>query len=118
MMKELEKRMAAADFVGKEFMAGAKTYKVAKADNFSYTDPIDGSVSQHQVESLVGFFSLFFFSNFLNGDFSSTLHFHPPAWLDPTSRPMTHFILTFDRRHDMEAPLPFKKCPHTSKQGW
>jgi hypothetical protein len=61
MMKELEKRMAAADFVGKEFMAGAKTYKVAKADNFSYTDPIDGSVSQHQVESLVGFFSLFFF---------------------------------------------------------
>lgn len=36
-------------FVGKKFSSGDKTYEVAVADNFAYTDPVDGSVSKNQV---------------------------------------------------------------------
>lgn len=35
-------------FLGKEYKAGDKSFTVAAADNFSYTDPIDGSVAQKQ----------------------------------------------------------------------
>lgn len=48
MMDTLEKRIIAADFAGKEFSSGGKTYKVRQADNFSYNDPIDKSVSTKQ----------------------------------------------------------------------
>ncbi|XP_035698303.1 phosphoglucomutase-1-like [Branchiostoma floridae] len=48
MMANVEQLITAADFVGKEFSHGDKTYKVAKGDNFKYTDPIDGSVSTKQ----------------------------------------------------------------------
>ncbi|XP_066298622.1 phosphoglucomutase-1-like isoform X1 [Branchiostoma lanceolatum] len=48
MMANVEQLITGADFVGKEFSHGEKTYKVAKADNFMYTDPIDGSVSTKQ----------------------------------------------------------------------
>ena len=34
---------------GKEFTAAGKTFKVAKAENFEYTDPIDKSVTKKQV---------------------------------------------------------------------
>ncbi|XP_038049648.1 phosphoglucomutase-1-like [Patiria miniata] len=37
-----------ATFIGREFAEGDKTYKVAKADDFEYTDPIDSSVSKKQ----------------------------------------------------------------------
>lgn len=48
MMATLEKTITDASFVGKDFSAGGKTYKVKLGDNFSYNDPIDKSVSTKQ----------------------------------------------------------------------
>jgi len=39
--------------IGKEFTAGGKTFKVAKTEDFEYTDPIDKSVAKKQVEMLI-----------------------------------------------------------------
>lgn len=49
MIKDLEAAMFDPSFVGKKFSSGDKTYDVAVADNFAYTDPVDGSVSKNQV---------------------------------------------------------------------
>ena len=49
MMADLDTLVADASFIGKTFTHGDKTFKVAKADNYGYTDPIDGSVSKKQV---------------------------------------------------------------------
>ncbi|XP_060533837.1 phosphoglucomutase [Cylas formicarius] len=48
MMKQLEGLIASGTLVGKSYSAGNKTYKVEKADNFSYVDPIDNSVAKNQ----------------------------------------------------------------------
>ena len=48
MMTELEKLMSSPDFVGKVFKSGDKQYTVSVADNFSYKDPIDGSLTTKQ----------------------------------------------------------------------
>lgn len=48
MMDKLEKTITDPSFVGKDFSFGGKTYKVKVADNFSYTDPVDKSVSSKQ----------------------------------------------------------------------
>ncbi len=39
-------------FIGKSYSYQDKTFKVAKADNFGYTDPIDSSISTKQVNLL------------------------------------------------------------------
>lgn len=49
MIKDLETAMFDPSFVGKKLSSGDKTYEVAIADNFAYTDPVDGSVSKNQV---------------------------------------------------------------------
>lgn len=49
MIKDLEAAMFDPSFVGKKLSSGDKTYEVAVADNFAYTDPVDGSVSKNQV---------------------------------------------------------------------
>lgn len=51
MIATLEKSIANPEFVGKEYTSGGKTYKVKVADNFSYTDPVDKSVSTKQASS-------------------------------------------------------------------
>ncbi|KFO23187.1 phosphoglucomutase-1 isoform X1 [Fukomys damarensis] len=48
MMKDLEALMLDRSFVGKQFSANDKMYTVEKADNFEYSDPVDGSVSKNQ----------------------------------------------------------------------
>uniref|UniRef100_A0A1A9W7M1 phosphoglucomutase (alpha-D-glucose-1,6-bisphosphate-dependent) n=1 Tax=Glossina brevipalpis TaxID=37001 RepID=A0A1A9W7M1_9MUSC len=48
MMAYLENIISDLSFVGREFTAGGKTYKVKMADNFSYTDPVDKSVATKQ----------------------------------------------------------------------
>lgn len=53
MMTALEKCITDAAFVGRAYTSGGKTYKVKVADNFSYTDPVDKSVSTKQVRYLV-----------------------------------------------------------------
>lgn len=48
-IKDLETAMFDPSFIGKKFSSGDKSYEVAVADNFAYTDPVDGSVSKNQV---------------------------------------------------------------------
>lgn len=49
MIADLQQTMFDKAFVGQKFSSGDKTYEVEKADNFEYTDPVDGSVSKGQV---------------------------------------------------------------------
>lgn len=49
MMDHLNAYVGDESNIGKVYSAKDKTYKVAKADNFSYTDPVDNSVSKNQV---------------------------------------------------------------------
>ncbi len=53
MMADLDALVLDPAFVGQSFSHGDKTFKVAKADNYGYTDPIDGSVSKKQVRAVV-----------------------------------------------------------------
>ncbi|XP_064477011.1 phosphoglucomutase-1-like [Ornithodoros turicata] len=48
MLDALEKKITAAGFVGSQLTADNKSFKVARADNFSYTDPVKGFVSTKQ----------------------------------------------------------------------
>lgn len=48
MMDVMEKTITDPAFAGKSFSAGGKSYTVKVADNFSYNDPIDKSVSTKQ----------------------------------------------------------------------
>lgn len=49
MMTDLETLMNDPQFIGSVHQYEEKSYVVALADNFSYTDPIDGSLSSKQV---------------------------------------------------------------------
>ncbi|XP_064624712.1 phosphoglucomutase-1-like [Lineus longissimus] len=48
MMANLNAMVSEPDIVGNTLSYGEKSFKVALADNFSYTDPIDNSVSKNQ----------------------------------------------------------------------
>ncbi|XP_052104503.1 phosphoglucomutase-1-like isoform X2 [Mytilus californianus] len=48
MMDNLNKKADDGSLKGQTFSSGGKSYKVAITDNFSYTDPIDKSVSKNQ----------------------------------------------------------------------
>ncbi|XP_043941491.1 phosphoglucomutase-1 isoform X1 [Protopterus annectens] len=48
MMADLESMMLDRSFIGQKFSAGDKVYVVDKADNFEYSDPVDGSISRNQ----------------------------------------------------------------------
>ena len=49
MMENLNKFVADSSVIGQVHSSGDKTYTIAKTDNFSYTDPVDKSVSKNQV---------------------------------------------------------------------
>lgn len=49
MMKDLEAVMFDRSFIGQKLAVGDKVYTVEKADNFEYSDPVDGSISRNQV---------------------------------------------------------------------
>ena len=51
MMANLNALLNDSSFIGKQFSQAGKTFTLAKADNFEYTDPIDGSVSKGQVQA-------------------------------------------------------------------
>lgn len=64
MIKHLETVMFDKAFVGKKLSSGDKTYEVAIADNFAYTDPVDASVSKNQVRNLlISFLSIISWSS-------------------------------------------------------
>ncbi|KAL4236477.1 Phosphoglucomutase-1 [Mactra antiquata] len=48
MMKNLNCFVADSGNINKSFTSGDKTYTIEKIDNFSYTDPVDASVSKNQ----------------------------------------------------------------------
>ena len=48
MMQRMNELISSSDFVGKQFKSGDKEYTVAIADDFSYKDPIDGSLTTKQ----------------------------------------------------------------------
>lgn len=49
MMLDLEVIITDRAFIGQTFTVGDKTYEVERADNFEYSDPIDGSITKNQV---------------------------------------------------------------------
>ena len=49
MMENLNSFVADSSHIGQDYSSGEKTYRLAKADNFCYTDPVDNSVSKNQV---------------------------------------------------------------------
>lgn len=55
MMANLNAYVADQSNIGKVFTSGDKSYTLAKADNFSYTDPVDHSISKNQVRKKRGF---------------------------------------------------------------
>lgn len=55
MMANLNAYVADQSNIGKVFTSGDKSYTLAKADNFSYTDPVDHSISKNQVSKKRGF---------------------------------------------------------------
>ena len=52
-LREMVSEANVSSFINKEFNNGGKSYQVAKADDFEYTDPIDGSVTKKQVGIVV-----------------------------------------------------------------
>lgn len=58
LMTFVESQMPA--FIGQKFTANNVSFVVTKADNFEYTDPVDGSVSKKQV-------GIYLITPFLNG---------------------------------------------------
>lgn len=48
MMRAFEETITAPGFVGSSHGSGERTFVVALADNFSYTDPVDGAVARGQ----------------------------------------------------------------------
>lgn len=48
MMDNLDVFVADSANIGQSYSSGDKTYTIAKIDNFSYTDPVDASVSKNQ----------------------------------------------------------------------
>ncbi|KAM6948995.1 phosphoglucomutase-1-like [Aplochiton taeniatus] len=48
MMEDLEIMMVDKSFAGQRFAVGDKVYRVERADNFEYTDPINSSISRNQ----------------------------------------------------------------------
>uniref|UniRef100_A0A8C2KX10 Phosphoglucomutase 1 n=1 Tax=Cyprinus carpio TaxID=7962 RepID=A0A8C2KX10_CYPCA len=53
MIDHLQTTMSDKAFLGQKFSSGDKTYQVEKADNFEYTDPVDGSVSKGQCHMII-----------------------------------------------------------------
>ncbi|XP_061098308.1 phosphoglucomutase-1-like isoform X2 [Conger conger] len=51
MIKDLEALILDKAFIGQKFSARDKIYEVEKADNFEYSDPVDGSISRNQVRA-------------------------------------------------------------------
>lgn len=58
MMEDLELMILEKAFMGQRFAVGEKLYQVEKADNFEYTDPVDGRICRNQVRNGGGYFGV------------------------------------------------------------
>lgn len=50
MMLDLELMISDKAFIGQIFTVGGKKFQVETADNFEYSDPVDGTISRNQVK--------------------------------------------------------------------
>lgn len=53
MMQSIEALIQKPEFIGKKLQYEGKEYVVKQADNYSYTDPVDGSKATKQVCSMI-----------------------------------------------------------------
>lgn len=51
MMRSIETLIQKPDFIGRKLQHEGKGYVVKQADNYSYTDPVDGSKAAKQVRN-------------------------------------------------------------------
>lgn len=49
MMEDLESMICEKSFIKQRFAVEDKIFQVEKADSFEYTDPVDSSITRHQV---------------------------------------------------------------------
>lgn len=49
MMEDLESMISEKSFIKQRFAVEDKIFQVEKADSFEYTDPVDSSITRHQV---------------------------------------------------------------------
>lgn len=49
MMADLESVICEKSFIKQRFAVEDKIFQVEKADSFEYTDPVDSSITRHQV---------------------------------------------------------------------
>lgn len=49
MMEDLESTLREKSFIKQRFAVKDKIFQVEKADSFEYTDPVDSSITRHQV---------------------------------------------------------------------
>lgn len=52
-MQSIEALIQKPEFIGKKLQYEGKEYVVKQADNYSYTDPVDGSKATKQVCSMI-----------------------------------------------------------------
>lgn len=52
-MQSIEALIQKPGFIGKKLQCEGKEYVVKQADNYSYTDPVDGSKATKQVRSMI-----------------------------------------------------------------
>lgn len=53
MIQSIEALIQKPDFIGRKLQCEGKEYVVKQADNYSYTDPVDGSKATRQVCSMI-----------------------------------------------------------------
>lgn len=89
-MADLEALMNEPSFIGSVHEFDGKSFTVALADNFSYTDPIDGSLSSKQVLKM----------SLTENKMSILIHFDPkgiadhfPRWIAYCHSPERHWKL-------------------------
>lgn len=49
LMEDLESMICEKSFIKQRFAVEDKIFQVEKADSFEYTDPVDSSITRHQV---------------------------------------------------------------------
>lgn len=54
MMADLESVICEKSFIKQRFAVEDKIFQVEKADSFEYTDPVDSSITRHQVPDTHG----------------------------------------------------------------
>ena len=103
MMQQLEEKLNTLP--GQKLQAAGASYTVEKADNFSYTDPIDGSVSNRQgLRVLFTDGSRLVYRLSGTGSSGATIRFYVDSYVPPTPENQAAGRLTAEAASEL-APL-------------